>query len=1249
LRIKADVGQAHADLKRLAGGIAETGNAAERATVNYSKASQGVASISAQLQRMQGLVTFFAGAGLGIGGASGLTRLVDDYGQMASRIKMVTADTAEYELVQRRLLETANQTYRPLAEAQEVYIRTSDALKSLGYNTQQALDVSDSLSYLFVTNAASGERAASAMDAFSRALQTGKVDALGWRTILAAVPSVVDAIATATGKTKEEIRKLGIEGNLALTDLTEGLRKTLDANQKSAAEMPTTVADAFTALKNSIQIYLGEANEATGVTGLMVSALEKLKGNLDIVARVMGVAVVGSAGALAMKLALLTIETARNTAATVQKMIATTRDAAAERDAALAALESARANVAAIQTKLAYAQTMVMVAVRKREVIRLTNQLTLAKTALAAAETRVATAATGAMTALRGVFALVGGWVGIATIVASTAASFFLFRDSAEAVKSSLSDLSENLEEAKRKIKEFTFAQQQSEAVKLRKELWDLREEYVDLANEIGRATGYRKAIDENGKVIASFKNVTAETEAALLQVMQAVRDVKEGAVADWDAVAKAVSGANGMHEELRQKLILLIGKASEMQVKGRSLTEILQAIGDAAKIAADDVSGLTAALSKAATDEAIKELGKIRAQIADLKDPSAAGKFERNILPGLAGVDPKTIAEYRQAYIDLAKAQEAARKPRGGGGAKTDPYLQQLESLTRSLYDANLKLADAQSGVEEGTRAAENALKVWLATAKEAKGLTDAQKDSLRGLAGEVDQAAKAYKDLVDAQARAKELKETGFTLEVEVLRLLGRNNEADRKEAQKRADDFVNKFQAELDAKDPATLKVKAELDKAISLSNMKSGLDAILAEIDRYQAAASQKLETINVNQQIGGISTLEAQRELLRTNLEHARQLEAILPELERMATFPGEMGRQAAAALEKTKNQIALLKATMTEFERTLKDSIGSGLSQALQGLADGTMNLREAISALASTVSKAMLDMAAKNLANDFTNMLFGKSAATDTADAAADARKQALLVQEEVAVSGLQLAAMELQYAAMALKTSGIGGDGAATGGGDSGLGGLLGSLLGFGGGEGGGNPTAGLSTAATQLQLAATQLQAAATSLSAMGGMGAMGGGGGGEGNFLGSIFSSLGSLFGFAEGGYTGPGGKYAPAGIVHKGEFVIPQNIVRIPGMLAYLERLRHLPGYAAGGAVGIAAPTVANPMRDLALSFKPQTITTGGNTSVDNQIALNLIDSPDRFASYMRSKEGVKAITVVLSRNPQMFRQILGLH
>lgn len=71
-----------------------------------------------------------------------------------------------------------------------------------------------------------------------------------------------------------------------------------------------------------------------------------------------------------------------------------------------------------------------------------------------------------------------------------------------------------------------------------------------------------------------------------------------------------------------------------------------------------------------------------------------------------------------------------------------------------------------------------------------------------------------------------------------------------------------------------------------------------------------------------------------------------------------------------------------------------------------------------------------------------------------------------------------------------------------------------------------------------------------------------------------------AGFGSFFGFADGGYTGDGGKHDVAGVVHKGEWVVPQNVVQKPGMLNFLNQLTYGSGYADGGLVGgsVARPS-----------------------------------------------------------------------
>ena len=73
--------------------------------------------------------------------------------------------------------------------------------------------------------------------------------------------------------------------------------------------------------------------------------------------------------------------------------------------------------------------------------------------------------------------------------------------------------------------------------------------------------------------------------------------------------------------------------------------------------------------------------------------------------------------------------------------------------------------------------------------------------------------------------------------------------------------------------------------------------------------------------------------------------------------------------------------------------------------------------------------------------------------------------------------------------------------------------------------------------------------------------------------SGGMFGAIFGGLGKAF--DQGGYTGSGGKYQPAGVVHKGEFVMNAEATRRIGV----DNLRKLQGYANGGLVG--APRMPN--------------------------------------------------------------------
>jgi hypothetical protein len=88
------------------------------------------------------------------------------------------------------------------------------------------------------------------------------------------------------------------------------------------------------------------------------------------------------------------------------------------------------------------------------------------------------------------------------------------------------------------------------------------------------------------------------------------------------------------------------------------------------------------------------------------------------------------------------------------------------------------------------------------------------------------------------------------------------------------------------------------------------------------------------------------------------------------------------------------------------------------------------------------------------------------------------------------------------------------------------------------------------------------------------------------------LGAVARSKEALGGFANGGYTGPGGKYEPAGIVHKGEVVFSQADVAMMGGANRVNAMRPtFKGYADGGIVTSGTTMPIDRQYSIANSFR----------------------------------------------------------
>ena len=124
--------------------------------------------------------------------------------------------------------------------------------------------------------------------------------------------------------------------------------------------------------------------------------------------------------------------------------------------------------------------------------------------------------------------------------------------------------------------------------------------------------------------------------------------------------------------------------------------------------------------------------------------------------------------------------------------------------------------------------------------------------------------------------------------------------------------------------------------------------------------------------------------------------------------------------------------------------------------------------------------------------------------------------------------------------------------------------------------------------------------------------------------------TILSSVQSvaMAGFAEGGYTGAGGKFDVAGLVHKGEGVLSQRDIGAMGGPSAFEAFRaslHT-GYADGGYVSAAqpgysgesksAPAIVNIIEDNSKAGKVEQKTDDMDRQIINVFVRNIRSGGD---------------------------------
>ncbi|NAR87824.1 tape measure protein [Acinetobacter haemolyticus] len=680
LRIVIDSRNAERNARAVA---SELENLAKKGDQAETQMTAMGASIKSLVGYMGGILTI-----------SSAISMADGYTQMAARIRNATSSAEEYELVQERILATANTTFRSLGEAQEVYLSMAGGMKSLGYQTTQTLDLVDSLSFSFTHNATRADQAQSAMDSLSKSMAKGKVDADAWISIVTGAGNVIADMAKTTGKTEAEIRKLGAEGKASLEDLIKTLIATRDENEKLANNMENSLADGFTKLSNEVTVYLGKANEATSATGLMAGALTVLADNLDLVANA---ALVGGIGYITKAILTKTVAVRGAIAASMAQRAADAAEAQSSIAVATAKVNEARAHLANVQATNAETRAKYGAAAANARYKLASDAVTKALIAQTAAQGALNRSVTLGSRAL----ALVGGPIGAITLgVSALAAGYLLLRDNSKKAESAMVTQGKTVAELTEEYRKLDALQRAIALRKLEEDFKGLKEtsdeaqlSLYELNEEIRRSSGVSRSSSLEARRLFQEYNAGTITSGQFYDAMKALNIMSDKQKEKLMDLTNEHSKAKAEYVESNIQIKALTGEneklAKSQDASANAANRQATGIANSADAAAKAAAAMKSLADKQRDNEYILKNYKA---LGGMDAARAALRFKEEM-----GLDSSVAfnAEQRKAFDNWLKSENAVKNLNKEVSKSTDSTKQQAKAQAdlNQTYEAARRL----------------------------------------------------------------------------------------------------------------------------------------------------------------------------------------------------------------------------------------------------------------------------------------------------------------------------------------------------------------------------------------------------------------------------------------------------------------------------------------------------------------------------------------------------------------------------
>ena len=507
------------------------------------RSSQYLNNIEKAAQNLNNFTRGTFWAGFAGGRIAQLKNYADGYTEIQNKLRLVESASINSARGLESVFDISLKTNQSIQATSGVYQRFAQNAEALKISQAQVASLTETVSKAVAMSGASAESAQAALMQFGQALGSGVFRGDEFNSVMEQTPGLAKAIADGLGVTTGELRNMAKEGELTTDVLIPALERAKSSVDSQFGSRILTISAALENLSTATVKWVGETDNAIGVSRTAAEIINGFSHHLTVAATVMGTfgAAVGATKlngfiAESRKQALVASEVAQ---------------AEVKRTAALRA--EAQAEMSVIQLKITHARTEAELLAAKTLAEAQAKKLTIAINAEAAANKNLAiakrnTSAAGRL--LGGALGLVGGPIGALAVGLSLGAGYLLeWRQEAERAKETALAYSDNLEQVSQSLEKMNSVQLRAEQAKLEENIIARKQQIEELKKRYDNLTAAIKTYQAQSENNEGFSLVNyAEKIASAMREQAKI-------TADLEEKQRLLNDAMGVSETISSQL----------------------------------------------------------------------------------------------------------------------------------------------------------------------------------------------------------------------------------------------------------------------------------------------------------------------------------------------------------------------------------------------------------------------------------------------------------------------------------------------------------------------------------------------------------------------------------------------------------------------------------------------------------------------------------------------------------------------